>query len=150
MSAENNIISWKSNHSLWRVCPFLNTFCANIFSNKVTVNELYQPQSAINISILYLLYCTSLNKHFVSASSSQVQIVPVTSPVPRVSSSPRASPTNTLTTWSAPLSSLSRPAWMSPSPSSPLTWRTTPCRAERGTASTTGWKCGTGSQEVRH
>lgn len=92
----------------------------------------------------------SLYIHFVFVSSSQVQTVPVTSPVPRVSLSPRASPTNTPTTWSAPSSSLSPPAWTSPSPSSPLTWRTTPCRAERGTASTTGWKCGTGSREVRH
>lgn len=90
----------------------------------------------------------SLHIHFGSVSSSQVQTVPVTLQVPRVSLSPRASLTNTPTTWSAPSSSLSPPAWMSPSPSSPLTWRTTPCRAGRGTASTTGWKCGTGSQEV--
>jgi len=90
-----------------------------------------------------------LNIHVVSASLSQAQTVPVTSPAPRVSSSPRASPTNTPTTWSAPSSSSSPPAWTWPSPSSPLTWRTTPCQAERGTASTTGWKCGTGSREVR-
>ena len=87
--------------------------------------------------------------HLVSVSSSQVQTVPVTSPVLRASSSPRASPTSTHTTWSAPSSSSSRPAWTWPSASSPSTWRTTPCRAETGTASTTGWRCGTGCREVR-
>lgn len=86
--------------------------------------------------------------HLVTVSSYQVQTVHVTSPVPRVSLSPQASLISTPTTWSAPSSLLYLPAWMSPSPSSPLTWRTTPCQVETGTASTTGWKCGTGCQEV--
>lgn len=84
----------------------------------------------------------------VGVSPLQVPTVPGTSPAPRASSSPRAFLTSTPTTWSAPLSSSCPPAWMSRSPSSPLTWRTTPCLAEMATASTTGWRCGTDSQEV--
>lgn len=79
----------------------------------------------------------------------QARIAPGISPATPASSSLRASRTNTPTTWSASSSSWSPPAWMSPSTSSPSTWRTTPSQEGRGSASTTGWRCGTGSPQVR-
>lgn len=99
---------------------------------------------------IFCMYCIcSLTCHM-SVCQFQVPTVRVTSRVLWVWSSLRDSQTSTLTTWSVPSSSSFPQAWMSPSASWPLTWRTTPYQAEKENASTTGWKFGTDSPEVRH
>lgn len=94
------------------------------------------------------IVCVCYRSLSFSVSPLQVPTVPGTSPARLASSSPRVFLTSTPTTWSAPSLSSCPPAWMSPSSSSPSTWRTIPCRVVMGTASTTGWRCGTASQEV--